>query len=532
MEIIFILLLLLLIGVIIFLAAQLKQEKAYYTYKSEKLEHIEEDSSTRIRELEDSVKYWSKVAYTDITTKIGNRDYFIKKTIEKLERDRGREYTLIGFSISNIAKINQTYGPAEGDRLISYVAGLLKHHVKTGSVYALVQSNLFAILLHSQQEDDIMKVVQGITNDVENCSDIFKVEVNFGIYRITDKDEKISEMLSRMVLAKRAVPKDGECNYVYFDEELNRKYEENRKMCAEMEKALDEKKFVMYLQPMVDLHIYKIYGAEALVRWEHEEKGLLSPYAFLPLFENTNLMLKLDYYMWEEACKTLRRWIDNKMELLPLMLNISPIHLSTDSFIQVLSDLLKRYKLEKDMLVLELPERALTGGDPKVLDTVKELAKNGFKLSIDNFGGLHSPVNLLRDLPFTMVKLDRDFLRENSKNEEGQTILRYLIAMAKELDLTVVTEGVETLKQVNFLTEIGCDIAQGYYFSMPVNLRDFDKLNKRIKRHGFRPNEYYPTFRDLEEGVDIMEKMLDEAGVKRTDDKVEWKQTDDEGEMN
>lgn len=519
MEIIFILLCLVLIGVIIFLVAQLKQEKAYYAYKSDKLEHVEEDSTTKIQELEDSVKYWSKIAYTDITTKIGNRDYFIKKAIENFERYKGSEFTLIGFSVSGIARINQIYGPAEGDKLISSVAGLVKFHVQNGDVYALVQSNLFAILMRSQREDDIMKVVQGITDAVQNCSDIFNVKVNFGIYRIVDKDEKISEMLSRMVLAKRSVPEDGECNYVYFNEELSRKYEENRKMCEEMEKALDEKKFVMYLQPMVDLHIYKIYGAEALVRWEHEEKGLLSPYAFLPLFENTNLMMKLDYYMWEEACKTLRRWIDNKIELLPLMLNISPIHLSRDSFIQVLSELLKQYKLEKDMLVLELPERALTGGDPKVLDTVKELAANGFKLSIDNFGGLHSPVNLLRDLPFTMVKLDRDFLRENSKNEEGQTILRYLIAMAKELDLTVVTEGVETLKQVNFLTEIGCDIAQGYYFSMPVNLRDFDKLNRKIKRHGFRPNEYYPTFRDLDEGVDIMEKMLNEAGVKLTEDR-------------
>ena len=267
----------------------------------------------------------------------------------------------------------------------------------------------------------------------------------------------------------------------------------------------------MYLQPMVDLHIYKIYSAEALVRWEHEEKGLLSPYAFLPVFENTNLMLKLDYYMWEEACKTLRRWIDNKLEPLPLMLNISPIHLNSVSFIQVLTSLLDRYKLQKSMLVLELPERALTSGGGDVLQTVKVLAQSGYKLCIDNFGGLHSPVNLLRDLPFSMVKLDRKFLMDNSKNEEGQTILRYLIAMAKELDLIVVTEGVETLEQVNFLTEIGCDIAQGYYFSKPVSLRDFDKLNKKINRQGFRPTEYYPTFTDLDQGVDIMDKMLDKT---------------------
>ncbi|MBQ8592341.1 MAG: EAL domain-containing protein [Lachnospiraceae bacterium] len=507
-----ILIILLLIGVIVFLVIRLREQKDYYSYKSDKLEHVEEDTTKKIEELEKSVEKLSKVAYTDITTKIGNRDYFIKKTIELMEREKNGEFTLIGFGVSNIGTVNQMYGSSEGDRLIQYVAKRLREHAKTGSVYALVQTNLFAILLRSQKEEEIMAVINDLSNDIENCSDIFQVEMAFGIYRVADKSEKISEMLSRMVLTKNSVQKGAKVNYAYFDEELNRKYEENRKMCAEMEQALEDRKFVMYLQPMVDLHIYRIYSAEALVRWEHAEKGLLSPYAFLPLFENTNLMLKLDYYMWEEACKTIRRWIDNKLEPLPLMLNISPIHLNNFSFIQVLSELLARYKLQRDMFVLELPERALTSGGTDVLNTVKALVENGYKICIDNFGGLHSPVNLLRDLPFTMVKLDRKFLTENTENEEGQTILRYLIAMAKELDLTVVTEGVETLEQVNFLTEIGCDIAQGYYFSKPVSLWDFDKLNKKIKRHGVRPNEYYPTFKDFEEGVDIMEKMMDRTG--------------------
>ena len=111
-------------------------------------------------------------------------------------------------------------------------------------------------------------------------------------------------------------------------------------------------------------------------------------------------------------------------------------------------------------------------------------------------------------MPIELVKLDRKFLMENSKNEEGQTILRYLIAMAKELDLQVAVEGVETLEQVGFLTEIGCDMAQGYYFSKPVSLRDFDQLNKKILRHGFRPTEYYPTFSDMEQNVDILDKMM------------------------
>lgn len=497
-----------LIGIIVVLGVNLNNQKAYYSYMSDKLENTEENTSEKIVELEQTVKNLSKAAYTDITTKIGNRDYFIKKSIDLIERENNRQFTMIGFTVANIGIINQMYGPSEGDHLIRYVAQRLSTRAKFSGVYALVRTNMFGILMRGQSDEDIMKLVNSITDDIKNATDVIEIKLSFGIYRVPDNAEKISEMMNKMVLAQRSVNPDSKVNYAYFDEKIKQKYEENQRMCAEMEQALDAKKFVMFLQPMVDLHVYKIYSAEALVRWEHEEKGLLSPYAFLPVFENTNLMLKLDYYMWEEVCKTIRRWIDNKMEPVPVMVNISPIHLESAGFVHILSELIDKYKLQRDMVVLELPERALTSQGKDVIDVIRLIAKEGYKLCIDNFGSLHSPVNLLRDLPFEMVKLDRKFLVDNSQNEAGETILRYLIAMAKELDLTVVTEGVETLEQVNFLTELGCDIAQGYYFSKPVNLRDFDSLNKKIKREGVRPNEYYPTFTDLEKGIDIMEKML------------------------
>ena len=499
-----------LFGYILYLLLRLQQEKERTKQRQQRLSRSRRRNKKKekqIAELEKSVEHLNETAYTDITTKIGNRDFFIKKMLERLdsEKDAG---ILIGFGITNIGTVNRLYGPAEGDRLVRFAAQLLKQLEFGEGFCALVQSNLFALLLPEKEEGEAIEAVNRITEGIESASDIFTVKVSFGLYRITDKTERVSEMLSRMVLAQRSVQEKSGKNYAWFNEELRQKYEENVRMCQEMEKALDERKFVMYLQPMVDLHIYQIRGAEALVRWEHAEKGLLSPYAFLPAFENTNLMLKLDYYMWEEACRTIRRWIDNKLEPLPLMLNISPIHLSSDAFISVLSGMIERYKLKKEMFVLELPERALTSGGAQMKRMVTALAEGGFTLSVDNFGSMHSPVNLLRELPVRIVKLDRKFLTDNSEDEEGQTILRYLIAMAKELDLTVAVEGVETLEQVNFLTEIGCDMAQGYYFSKPVSLRDFDQLNKKIIRQGFRPTEYYPTFTDLENGEDIIEKMM------------------------
>lgn len=507
MEIVLIAIIVVAVIAIICLLVKLHEQKAYYKYVSNKLSDTEEKSSKEINDLKESVVGLKRELNTDITTKIGNRDFFIKKTVQLLERSPENPYTIICFSISNIDLITKLFGPAEGDRLIRYTAEKLKERYKNKGLYALVQSNMFAMFLKGHEDEKIVKVIGDISEDIANCFEFFNAEAVFGIYKIDDPSVKVSEMLNRVVLAQRSVPADGKVNYAFFDMEMSTKYEENRIMCEQMEQALEQNEFVMYLQPLVDLHEYKIVNAEALVRWEHKEKGLLSPYAFLPIFENTNLMLKLDYYMWEEACKTVRRWIDNKLEVLPLMINISPIHLSNDGFIQMLNELLEKYKLQKDMFVLEIPERGLTNGGPDVFANVKNIAENGYKICVDNFGGLHLAVNILRTLPISMIKLDKKFLVENSESEEGETILRYLIAMAKEMELTVIIEGIESQEQVDFITEIGCDIAQGYFFSKPVNLRDFDSLNKKIKRQGFRPNVYYPTIGDLEKDVDILEKM-------------------------
>lgn len=492
---------------IIYLLVKLHEQKEYYKYMQNKLSDTEEKSFREIKDLQESVAGLKREINTDITTKIGNRDFFINKTVQMLERSSKNPYTIICFSISNIDLITKLFGPAEGDRLIRYTAEKLKERYQSRGLYALIQSNMFAMLLKGHEDVKILEVIRDISEDIANCFEFFNAEAVFGIYKIDDPSVKVSEMLSRVALAQRSVSTDAKENYAFFDMEMSTRYEENRNMCLQMEQALEQKEFVMYLQPLVDLHEYKIVNAEALVRWEHKEKGLLSPYAFLPIFENTNLMLKLDYYMWEEACKTVRRWIDNKLEVLPLMINISPIHLSNDGFIQLLNELVEKYRLKKDMFILEISERGLTNGESDVFANVKNIAENGYKLCVDNFGGLHLAVNILRILPISMIKLDKRFLDENSESEEGETILRYLIAMAKEMELTVIIEGIETQEQVDFVTEIGCDIAQGYFFSKAVSLRDFDSLNKKIKRQGFRPGVYYPTISDLEKNIDILEKM-------------------------
>lgn len=223
------------------------------------------------------------------------------------------------------------------------------------------------------------------------------------------------------------------------------------------------------------------------------------------------MIQKLDYYMWEECCKTIRRWIDNKMEPVPITMNISPAHLQSTKFIDYLLELLDKYLIQKKWVILELPERGLTNITGQVGSVINRLNEEGFQLCIDNFGSISSPLNLLKDFPIQRIKLDRSFLARNASSGEGLEIIRYLIAMAKELDFTVITEGIETAEQVKFLVEIGCDIGQGYYFSKPVDLRSFDQMNKTMITTLYRPDEYYPTFEDYERDIDLVVQMFSEA---------------------
>lgn len=206
-------------------------------------------------------------------------------------------------------------------------------------------------------------------------------------------------------------------------------YDEDDEMGKEMNYALEHHQFIMYMQPMFNLRTHEIIGAEALVRWNHPARGILSPFSFLPLFETNNFIIKLDHYIWDDAFKTIRHWIDNNVKPIPISINISPI-------------------------------------------------------------------NLLKKLPVSIIKLDRKFLLDSVNNENGMTILRYLNAMTKELDKSVIAEGVETVEQANNLSEFGCDYAQGFFFSKPLPLREFDEFHKRISSRSYIPPVSYPTFKN------------------------------------
>ncbi|MCH5349645.1 MAG: EAL domain-containing protein, partial [Oscillospiraceae bacterium] len=386
----------------------LKTKDIGYEYKANKMDQMEADYENQVQTLQSTVEELHKLAFTHTVTKIGNIDYFHERCTFMFHRYTNAKFAMVGLSISNMGKINQIFGPGEGDKVMAYTADILKSGLLMGCVYAHVSSNLLGILFRDTKDDDIISIIDTITERLAKYSSIVAVTATFGIYKFDSHhtSDSLMDIMNNTLLAQKAIKDESRCNYAFFTEELARTSSENRQMSMEMEAALDEHKFIVYLQPMISLHSYKIVSAEALVRWDYPGKGLLSPYAFLPLFEDSTLMQKLDYYMWEECCKLVRRWIDNKMDPVPVCMNVSPIHFQSTAFIDTLEKFMDQYLISKDFLILELPERGIANASDETAQIINTLKERGFSLCIDNFGSVHSPLNLLKDYPIERIKLD------------------------------------------------------------------------------------------------------------------------------
>lgn len=492
---------------------QMNLQKHYYEYASEKAENLEASLQEAKEETAQTSDQLNKVAFLNPISKVWNLEYFLSRQSEFFEKHKETKCTLVVFNISNLLAVNKLFGSSEGDAVIRFAADALRDMAqKKRGLYGHLYSNEFGLLLHSQDEAEWKDVVDSLQQQIVGFMENVELEPHFGVYPITRVGVSTMDRINRAVMAQNMVQKEDEQCFRIYTTEMEDQFVSNKKMSMEMEQALEDHKFLMYLQPMVDLKTFKIKSAEALVRWNHPEKGLLSPYAFLPLFEGTSMVEKLDYYMWEECCKTIRRWIDNKMAPTPISVNISPLHLESDKFIQKLDELTAHYLIDKQYMILEIPERGIANGSEDVKQLVRMASEHGYRLCIDNFGSLYSPLNLMRELPIESIKLDRSFINKNTENEQGYTILRYLIAMSVEVGHAVYVEGIETEEQANMLAEIGAEVAQGYFFSKPIDLREFDALNKTLINRVFRADEYYPTFEDLEKDLDLIEVLLKQTG--------------------
>jgi EAL domain-containing protein (putative c-di-GMP-specific phosphodiesterase class I) len=434
-----------------------------------------------------------KLVLYDQITGLYSMDKFLKKGNSLLE-DENIVPGIIVFSVDNLDRISSIYGIEECDLVKQLIGKGLKNILKTSYLYGRVHEDLFAVLMHYDEEDELSNIVNLLTEKITEFVTNAKIEMSFGICPMEDSKD-IGDAISKAELAKRTVKSTslGE-NYAIFTQDINKRMEEDKKMGDEMDYALEHRQFVMYLQPIVNLRTHEIIAAESLVRWKHPTMGVLSPFKFLPLFEANNFIVKMDHFIWEEACKAIRHWMDNKIQPIPINLNISAIHFDHPKFVETLSSLVAKYKISAEYICLEMPEKIFSEPSDKIGNIMMQLRASGFPICIDNFGSYHSPISFFMNSPVSIIKMDRNFLKNNMMTGIGTTFVRYIYAIASEFGMQVIAEGVEDMDQVIELTDMGCEYAQGFFFSKPIDLREFDILRNNNMKTEYIPKIIYPTF--------------------------------------
>ncbi|EGT5420793.1 GGDEF domain-containing protein [Clostridioides difficile] len=428
------------------------------------------------------IEQLKKLAYYDSLSGIKNKEKFRKDSMYILKNYYQDNFYLVQLDANKFKYINEMFGYAEGNKILIHISQVLNNNTNKYEICARMDNDHFILLIACNTEDELLNRLSKINKEICNLnttnSSKYKIVMSSGIYKITKKDDikKIDLLIDRANIAAKSKKEKYEHSYSFFNEDTrNRLYKEKR-LEDNMNKALEKGEFIVYYQPKYSLDdVNEIEGAEALIRWNSPEFGFISPIDFVPLFEKNGFIVNIDMFVFEEVCKTLNKWINKGYTPVPISVNMSRVHLYRDNFIENITDLISKYNISPEFIELELTESVVFDNLNILIDIMKKIKEIGFLISMDDFGSGYSSLNLLKDLSFDILKLDRGFLIETTDTKRGKIIISKIVEMAKAIDIKVICEGVETYEQVEFLKEIGCDKVQGYLFAKPMVLDEFEK---------------------------------------------------------
>lgn len=410
----------------------------------------------------------------DILTGLLNKEQFYIETAKLIKENRDVKYCLVCSNIKDFKFVNELFGIEKGNEILKKQAEYMKNIIGEDSLAARLHADRFAICMPRIRfdEDLINEAITGIQEAFKNSS--LHMHIFVGVYDIHDVQERVSIMCDKANLASETIKNEYKSSVAYYTEHLLEKSIEERKIIGEFDRALDNEEFVMFLQPQVDVS-GKPFGSEALVRWQHPDKGLLAPGVFIDVLEKTGFVYRLDRYMWDKAVKQLAEWKKRGINDYHISVNISTKDFYLIDVYETFVGLVEKYDIDPKLLKLEITETALMSDFNKNMVIIKRLQKYGFDIEIDDFGSGYSSLNMLKDISADVLKIDMGFLRASENEVKGQDILESIIGLANKLGMRVITEGVEKKTQVDMLYDMGCKMFQGYYFSKPIPVDEFEK---------------------------------------------------------
>lgn len=412
----------------------------------------------------------------DSLTGLFAKNKFYQEVRRLLADVESENFAFVRIDIDRFKMINNFYGIKEGDKVLISIANELKRVAMVFDNFACgrIENDVFGVCL-PYNEENIELLVKALQINMRRINKDYNIKVSCGVYIIKDHTMDVSEMYDRAVLAAKNCKGNFADNVAYYDDSMIENMRKEQFIINEVNKAIDEEQFEVFLQPKINLVTDKSYGAEALVRWRHPKRGMIAPCDFVPIYERNGIIGRLDQYMWERVCKLLSKWIDEGKNPNPISVNVSRVNLYNPHLVDILENLINKYKIPAELLNLELTESAFMEDQALVMKTMSKLHSIGFKIMMDDFGSGYSSLNVLKDMEVDYLKVDMKFLQQDSKsNSKGEKVITSVIRMAKWMHLPSIVEGVETLEQVDFLKCIGCEYAQGFFFAKPMPVSDYE----------------------------------------------------------
>lgn len=416
-----------------------------------------------------------KLAYTDSVTQGKNINFFRKEAMNILDLHAESPYLIQRFDISNFRYINDAYGHLRADELLKACINIYQELYTDRELCVRMDSDQFLTLTINdagvtERRQQYCEKVNAYAGEIGIK---YPIRMKFGVYQRRKQDRDIDVMIDRANVARRSISGEDTTNVAYYSDAILLQMRKKDKIESEMQHALDTGEFKVYLQAKWDVKENRVAGAEALVRWIKPDGNIVYPDEFIPIFEQNGFIEKLDFYMLTVVCKRIQQLLQEGRTVYPVSINQSRILLNNPEYIAHVTKVLEQYAIPRKYIELEVTETTLFDDKDRMLYILNELKGEGIPLAMDDFGSGYSSLNVLKDMPFDILKIDREFFSESITSESSTLILQKIIEMAEGLGLEVICEGVETQQQVDLLKKIGCRMVQGYFYSRPIPMEEY-----------------------------------------------------------
>jgi diguanylate cyclase (GGDEF)-like protein len=418
----------------------------------------------------------------DKLTGLYSYETFLARVKACLELNKKDDYILIRFDVKNFKLVNDIFGMESGDRLLCRIGETLRNKDIPEALYCRIECDRFAAFIPERYEDELVELLAKSQFYADNNAN-YQVYLYIGIYKIADKSIPVSMMSDRANIALSTVKTNRFVRIAIYDEAMYKDIVQECELSTELTRAIEEDELKIYLQPQVSVEGV-VTGAEALVRWEHPLRGLLNPVDFLPIFEKNYRIVDIDKYVWELACRQLRKWNDEGIYNLYISVNISPRDFECIDVYETLTSLVEKYDIDPEQLRIEITETTIMQNPERQIELIGKLRLAKFYVEMDDFGSGYSSLGMLKDMHLDAIKLDMRFLGRGVEQERGRKVIELTVKLIKELGMTAIAEGVETQEEVDYLREIGCDVFQGFHYSKPISVEEFERKYTYLEATG------------------------------------------------